>query len=137
MFFHSFQAPPPQRKGSLPKFTPQNCRHSSLHLRTQNFFTPIVCLQGRPPVLRRVQWSKASRILEIHQTSSTHSECSPDAVHSAFLKHAFREVTSGFCKGTVPGASPFPSPGPLRMPKNISKETYSVPPEGHLLVKNM
>ena len=56
---------------------------------------------------------------------------------SAFLKHAFREVTSGFCKGTVPGAPPRPSPGPLRMPKNNSKETYSVPPEGHLLVKNM
>ena len=31
---------------------------------------------------------------------------------SAFLKHAFREVTSGFCKGTVPGAPPRPSPGP-------------------------
>ena len=44
---------------------------------------------------------------------------------------------SGFCKGTVPGAPPRPSPGPLRMPKNNSKETYSVPPEGHLLVKNM
>ena len=56
---------------------------------------------------------------------------------SAFLKHAFREVTSGFCKGTVPGAPPLPSPGPLRMRKNNSKETYSVPPEGHLLVKNM
>ena len=36
---------------------------------------------------------------------------------SAFLKHAFREVTSGFCKGTVPGAPSLPSPGPLRMPK--------------------
>ena len=57
--------------------------------------------------------------------------------HSAFLKHAFREVTSGFRKGTVPEAPPRPSPGPLRMPKNISKETHSVPPEGHLLVKNM
>ena len=56
---------------------------------------------------------------------------------SAFLKHAFREVTSGFCKGTVRGAPRRPSPGPLRMPKNNSKETYSVPPEGHLLVKNM
>ena len=56
---------------------------------------------------------------------------------SAFLKHAFREVTTGFCKGTVPGASPRPSPGPLTMPKNNSKETYSVPPKGHLLVKNM
>ena len=31
---------------------------------------------------------------------------------SAFLKHAFREVTFGFCKGTVPGAPPLPSPGP-------------------------
>ena len=31
---------------------------------------------------------------------------------SAFLKHAFREVTCGFCKGTVPGAPPRPSPGP-------------------------
>ena len=31
---------------------------------------------------------------------------------------AFREVTSGFCKGTVPGAPPCPSPEPLRMPKN-------------------
>ena len=56
---------------------------------------------------------------------------------SAFLKHAFREVTSGFCKGTVPGAPPRPSPGPLRMPKNNPKETYSVPPAGHLSVKNM
>ena len=59
------------------------------------------------------------------------------AAFSAFLKHAFREVTSGFCKGTVPGAPPRPSPGPLRMPKNNSKETYSVPPKGHLLAKNM
>ena len=41
---------------------------------------------------------------------------------SAFLKHAFREVTCGFCKGTVPGAPPRPSPGPLRMPKSDSKE---------------
>ena len=56
---------------------------------------------------------------------------------SAFLKHAFREVTSGFCKGTVPGAPPLPSPGPLRMLKNNSKETYLVPPEGHISVKNM
>ena len=56
---------------------------------------------------------------------------------SAFLKHSFCEVTSGFCKGIVPGAPPRPSPGPLRMPKNNSKETYSVPPEGHLLVKSM
>ena len=56
---------------------------------------------------------------------------------SAFLKHAFREVTCGFCKGTVPGAPPLPSPGPLRMPKNNSKETYLVPPEGHISVKNM
>ena len=57
--------------------------------------------------------------------------------NSAFLKHAFREVTSGFCKGTVPGAPPRPSPKPLWIPKNNSKETHSVPPEGHLLVKNM
>ena len=56
---------------------------------------------------------------------------------SAFLKHAFREVTSGFCKGTVPGAPPLPSPGSLRMLKNDSKETYLVPPEGHISVKNM
>ena len=38
------------------------------------------------------------------------------AIFSVFLKHAFREVTSGFCKGTVPGAPPRRSPGPLRMP---------------------
>ena len=56
---------------------------------------------------------------------------------SAFLRHAFREVTCGFCKGTVPGAPPLPSPGPLRMPKNKSEETYLVPPEGHISVKNM
>ena len=56
---------------------------------------------------------------------------------SAFLKHAFREVTFGFCKGTVPGAPPLSSPGPLRMPKNNSKETYLVPPKGPILVKNM
>ena len=31
---------------------------------------------------------------------------------SAFLKHAFREVTCGFCKGTVPGAPPLPSQAP-------------------------
>ena len=36
---------------------------------------------------------------------------------SAFLKHAFREVTSGFCKGTVPGAPPRPSSKPLRIPQ--------------------
>ena len=56
---------------------------------------------------------------------------------SAFLQHAFREVTCGCCKGTVPGAPPLPSPGPPRMPKNNSKETHLVPPEGHVLVKNM
>ena len=53
------------------------------------------------------------------------------------LKHAFREVTFGFCKGTVPGAPPLPSPGPPRMPKSNSKETYLVPPQGHISVKNM
>ena len=57
--------------------------------------------------------------------------------YSAFLKHAFREVTSGFCKGTVPGAPLVPSPGSLRMLKTNSKETYLVPLEGHILVKNM
>ena len=51
---------------------------------------------------------------------------------SAFLKHALREVTCGVCKGTVPAL-----PRALRMPKNNSKETYSVPPEVQLLVKNM
>ena len=61
----------------------------------------------------------------------------PPHIMSAFLKHAFREVTSGFCKGTVPGAPPLPSPGSLRMLKNNSKETYLVPPEGHISVKNM
>ena len=30
----------------------------------------------------------------------------------AFPKHAFREVTSGFLKGTAPGIPPLPSPGP-------------------------
>ena len=35
------------------------------------------------------------------------------------------------------GGAPSPFPRPLRMPKNTSKETYSVPPEGHILVKNM
>ena len=33
-------------------------------------------------------------------------------VYSAFLKHAFREVTCGFCKGAIPRAPPRPSPGP-------------------------
>ena len=36
----------------------------------------------------------------------------PHLCNSAFLKHAFREVTCGFCKGTVPGPPPRPSPGP-------------------------
>ena len=58
-------------------------------------------------------------------------------VLSAFLRHAFRQVASGFCEGTVPGAPPLPSPGPLRMPRSSSRETYLVPPEGHILVKNM
>ena len=49
---------------------------------------------------------------------------------SAFLKHAFREVTSGFCKGTVPGAPPRPSPGPLRMPKIIQKRRARYHPRG-------
>ena len=31
---------------------------------------------------------------------------------SAFLKHAFREVTCGFCKGTVPGAPLSPPQAP-------------------------
>ena len=56
---------------------------------------------------------------------------------SAFLKHAFREVTFGCCKGTVPGALPLPSPVPVRMPKRNSKGTYLVPPKGHILVKSM
>ena len=45
---------------------------------------------------------------------------------SAFLKHAFCEVTFGFYKGTVPGAAPPPfprRPGPLRMPKSIRSES--------------
>ena len=46
-------------------------------------------------------------------------------------------MTSGFCKGTVPGAPPLPSPGPLRMLKKNPKEMYLVPPEGHILVKNL
>ena len=44
-------------------------------------------------------------------------------------------MTSGFCKGTVPGTPPRPSRGSLKMPKMNSKETYSVPPKGHLLVR--
>ena len=55
---------------------------------------------------------------------------------SAFLKHAFREVTSGFAKVPYQGR-PLALPGPLRVPKNNSKETCSVPPKGHLVVKNM
>ena len=43
----------------------------------------------------------------------------------------------GVCKGTVPGASPLPSLNPLRMPKNNAKETYLVPPQRHISVKNM
>ena len=46
---------------------------------------------------------------------------------SALLKHAFREVTFGFRKGTVPGR-PLP---PSQAPKNL------VPLKGHILVKNM
>ena len=38
---------------------------------------------------------------------------------SAFLKHAFREVTLGFCKGTVPGRG---APGRLRIPKSFEKK---------------
>ena len=37
---------------------------------------------------------------------------------SAFLKYAFREVTCGFCKHTVPGAPPQPLPRP---PKDAQK----------------
>ena len=37
--------------------------------------------------------------------------------HSALLKHAFREVTCGFCKGTVPGC-PL---APPQAPKNAQK----------------
>ena len=60
----------------------------------------------------------------------------PDCFHadfcllSAFLKHAFREVTFGFCKGTVPGAPPLPSPGPPRMPKSNSKQRTWYHPRG-------
>ena len=46
-------------------------------------------------------------------------------------------MTCGFGKGTVPGAPPLPSPGPLRMPKSNSNETYLVRAKGHVLVKNM
>ena len=35
-----------------------------------------------------------------------------------FLKHAFREVILWFCEGSVPGAPPLLSSGPLRRPKN-------------------
>ena len=52
---------------------------------------------------------------------------------SAFFKHAFRQVTCGFWKGIVPGAPPLPSPGPLRMPKDNSKERSWYPgPKAHL-----
>ena len=51
---------------------------------------------------------------------------------SAFLKHAFREVTCGFCKGTVPGAPPLPFPGPLRMPKKIIQNVLGTTRGAHL-----
>ena len=58
-------------------------------------------------------------------------------IESAFLKYAFRELTFGFGKGTVPEAPPLPSSGPLRVPKGTSTETYLVPPEGRISLKNM
>ena len=49
------------------------------------------------------------------------------------LKHAFREVTSGFSKGTVPGASPLHPPGPLRMrKKKVKRNVLGTTPQAHL-----
>ena len=42
----------------------------------------------------------------------------------------------GFAKVPYQG-HPLSLPGPLRMPKSNPKETYLVPPEGHISVKNM
>ena len=61
----------------------------------------------------------------------------PLSIMSTFVKHAFRELISGFCKGTVPGAPPVPFPGPLPTCSKIIQRTYLVPPEGHILVQNM
>ena len=85
---------------------------------------------------KRKMWRRKNGQKQNHKRNGKKQKLR-EGPQSAFLKHAFREVTSGFCKGTVPGAPPRPSPGRLRMPKNNSKETYSVPPKGHLLVKNM
>ena len=56
---------------------------------------------------------------------------------SAFLKHAFREVTSGFCKGTVPGAPPRPSRGSPKNAQNEFKRDVLGTTQGAPLGENM
>ena len=56
---------------------------------------------------------------------------------SAFLKHALPWSDLWLLQRHRTRGAPLPSPDPPRMPKSNSKETYLVPPKGHILVQNM
>ena len=56
---------------------------------------------------------------------------------SACLKNAFREVTFGFCKGTVPGVTPLPLPRPSKNPQQHFKRNVLGTTSRGILVQSM
>ena len=66
----------------------------------------------------------------------TPSPDTPTSYYQHFSNMPSVKWPVGFVKVPYQGR-PLAPPQALRMPKNNSKETYSVPPKGHLLVKNI